>query len=166
MTGTAPPLLPASPQQPVEPPPPAPKRRVATWWVAIGVVVAGLVATVWVFREPITWAVTSHSYATETPSTTRMCDSDMVTVHSMTHNGVSLGVTAPGPNFVQVDVWNSFEHRRDFQQVTLKGSGASFAMWDFSYKFDKIDIDLRTGGSCTVPQGVLAELNRADGWTQ
>jgi hypothetical protein len=168
MTETAPPLPPAASQQPVEPPlPPAPKRRVSTRWVAIGVVAAGLAATVWIFREPVTWAITSHSYAAaDTPTATRMCDSDTVTVHSMTHDGVSLGVTAPGPNVVQVDVWNGIEHRRNFQQVTLKDSGASFAMWDFSYKFSQIDIDLRIGGPCTVPHGVLAELNRANGWTQ
>jgi hypothetical protein len=90
----------------------------------------------------------------------------MVTVNSMTRNGVSLDVTAPGPNFVQVDVWNGSEHRRDFQQVAPRGSGASFAMWDFYYKFDQININLRNGGLCAVPQGVLDELNRAHGWTQ
>jgi hypothetical protein len=162
MTGTAPPLLPVAPESPAEPPPRAPKQRVSTRSVAIGVVVAGLAATV-----GVTWAVTSPNHTTAAaPTTTRMCDSDMVTVSGMTDNGVSLGVTAPGPNFVQVDVWNGTNHRRDFQQVPPKDSSASFAMWDVSGEFERIDIELRNGGPCTVPQGVLDELNRADGLTK
>jgi hypothetical protein len=165
MTQTAPPLPPAAPQQLVEPPSPAPKRRVCTRWVAIGVVIAALAAAGWVFREPVTWAITSHNHTTgDASAATRVCDSDTVTVRSMAFNGVSIDVTAPGPNFVQVDVRNGFGHRRMFQQVTPNGSGASFAMWDFPYKFDQIDIDLRNGGPCTVPRDVLVELNRADGW--
>jgi hypothetical protein len=167
MTETAPPLSPAVPQQPVEPPASTPKRRFSSRWVAIGVVVAGLVATVWIFREPLTRAITSHNATTaDAPGATLRCDSGLVAVHSMTHDGVTINVTAPGPNVVQVDVWNSYEHRRDVQQVTLKDSGASFAMWDFPGTFDRIDIDARSGGLCSIPRGVLDELNRANGWTQ
>ena len=165
MTETAPPLSPAAPPQPIEPPPPAPRRRVSIRWVAAGVVVAGLVATGWAFREPLTSALSSPDHTADASATTAVCDSDIVTVRSMTLNGVSLDVRATGPTLVQVDVWNSFEHRRAFQQVRLRGSGASFAMWDFAYSFDRIDIDVRNGGRCTVPRGVLDELNRADGWT-
>ena len=165
MTETALPLPPAGPHQPVEPPPPAPKRRVSARWVAIGVVIAGLAAAGWVFREPVTWAITSHNQTNgDASAATRSCDSDTVTVRSMALNGVSIDVTAPGPNLVQVDVRNGFGHRRMFQQVTSNDSGASFVMWDFPSKFDQIDIDLRNGGLCTVPRDVLAELNRADGW--
>ena len=165
MTETALPLPPAGPQQPVEPPPPAPKRRISARWVAIGVVIAGLAVAGWVFREPVTWAITSHNQTNgDASAATRSCDSDAVTVRSMALNGVSIDVTAPGPNFVQVDVRNGFGHRRMFQQVTSNDSGASFVMWDFPSKFDQIDIDLRNGGLCTVPRDVLAELNRADGW--
>src|SRR5882724_9505395 len=130
MTETALPLPPAGPQQPVEPPPPAPKRRISARWVAIGVVIAGLAVAGWVFREPVTWAITSHNQTNgDASAATRSCDSDAVTVRSMALNGVSIDVTAPGPNFVQVDVRNGFGHRRMFQQVTSNDSGASFVMW-------------------------------------
>jgi hypothetical protein len=123
--------------------------------------VLAIVAAVVMLSSTHTTPVTA-----ETAPSARLCDPDLVTVHSMTHNGVALGVTAPGPNVVQIDVWNSFEHRRYFQQVTLRNSGASFAMWDFTYKFQRIDVELKTGGTCTVPAGVLDELNRANGWTR
>ena len=123
MTETAPPLSPAVPQQPVEPPAPTPKWRFSSRWVAIGVVAAGLVATVWIFREPLTRAITSHNATTaDAPGATLRCDSGLVAVHSMTHDGVTINVTAPGPNVVQVDVWNSYEHRRDAQQRPVRAA--------------------------------------------
>jgi len=91
----------------------------------------------------------------------------MVIVRPTTDHGVALEVTAPGPNFVQVDVSDAFNHRRLFQQVTPKGGGAEFALWgDYMFRYKRIDVALRNGGTCTVSDGVLDELNRAHGWTR
>lgn len=158
----APPLV--GPQPPVEPQPPAPKRHVAAR-VAAAVGVAAVLAGAGFFAHQHltgTGTAATAEAATSMPA----CDPNLVTVHPVTHNGVALGVTASGPNVVQIDVWNTFEHRRYFQQVTARGDGASFAMWDFRYTFDRIDVTLKTGGTCTVTAGILDELNRVNGWTR
>jgi hypothetical protein len=101
----------------------------------------------------------AYSNPAATASGTQYCDAGMVTVHSMTHDGVTLGVAAPGPDVATVDVWNSPEHRRMVQQLTSKETGTSFALWNFAGFFDRIDVSTRTGSWCTVSQNVLNELN-------
>ena len=94
-----------------------------------------------------------------------VCAPGVVRVAPTTESGVALFVTSPAPNLVQVDVWDAFRHRRLYQQVTAKGSGAEFAMWgDFMYRYRQIDVTLRNGGVCSVSSDVLSELNRAHGW--
>jgi hypothetical protein len=93
------------------------------------------------------------------------CAPGVVRVAPTTESGVALFVSSPAPNLVQVDVWDAFRHRRLYQQVTAKGSGAEFAMWgDYMYRYRQIDVTLRNGGVCSVSSDVLAELNSAHGW--
>lgn len=98
-------------------------------------------------------------------ASTSFCTPGSVRVYPTTDSGVALFVDSPAPNLVQVDVWDAFHHRRLYQQVTLKGSGAQFAMWgDFMYRYRRIDVTLRNGGTCTVSAEVLSDLNHAHGW--
>ncbi|HEY0577522.1 MAG TPA: hypothetical protein VGD73_25750 [Pseudonocardia sp.] len=155
MTETATPPVDAQPAleqlpQPVE-------TRHTTRWVITSAVIVAVVAGGYV-----AW---TQSTPTSPAAATRTCDPDMVTVHPTADSGVALFITAPGPNFVQVDVRDAFNHRRLFQQVPPRSSRAEFALWgDFMYRYRQIDVNLRTGGTCTVAESVLNELNRAHGW--
>ena len=110
-------------------------------------------------------ALVSRPVATVQLTGAPICDPGSVRVSPTAESGVALFVTAPGPNFVQIDVRDAFNHRRLFQQVTAKSSGAEFAMWgDHMFSYRQIDVKLRNGGTCTVGDSVLSELNRAHGW--
>lgn len=88
------------------------------------------------------------------------CDPATVTIHPMSLDGVSLRVAVPGPDRVQIDVWDTFEHRRLSQQVSIRGGGADFALWSFNGDFERIEVASKSGGTCEISQGVLDELNQ------
>lgn len=90
------------------------------------------------------------------PVAADICD---VQVSPTTSNGISFTVAAPGPDVVQVDIWNGVEHRRLTQQVTKNAVGASFTAWDFAGFFDRVTVKTRRAGTCEVSADVLARLN-------
>lgn len=150
-----PPALTIPEPAPVDPPLAEPKRRhLSTGLLAAAIVVSAVAAGGFLFTlRPVLAPTTSAAGS-------QFCDPGMVTAHAMTHDGVALSITAPGPDVVTVDVYNSPEHRRMFQQVTRKGAGATFALWDFSSgHFDRIDVTTKTGMFCTVGKGDLDKLN-------
>ena len=127
MTETVAPTPPDSPPPPTAPQADPPAKSPLWVWTAVPVAAVLFIAGFAV----VNGAATTHP-ATETPTSTGMCDPGVATAYTDGSNGVVINVNTPSPAVVYADVIGGMGGQwwHLTQQVTYRNDGARFWVGD------------------------------------